>query len=380
MSVLLMLLLYGAGPHGGSIRVQIEAHEAGVTALVWSPDGKTVLSAGKDGAAVAWDRKTLREMYRVKIKGGKMYAAAYSPNGRYAAVAGSDGTVVVLTAKTGRVQQRLKGHEGPVACLAFSPDGKTLVSGGRDRTIRLWTIPGTDSRVLRGADGRITSLAFGPGGELISGGAVLTEVRVDGEAYTRDGNADNVRVWDMKAGKQARVLDILGTTVAVLPGGKIAAAGIHPWHKADKKGLSLGGKDTITLADLKSGKTLVRVVGGGQQAWASANGRLLLTGGGHGPHLPGNILVGERCIGIGTSAKAKVTKVRIGPGKREANNVIGDGSDDTRLTLRDPATLKALKSFEEGFEVLAISPDGKEVAVGQHDGVVRFYALHLRAR
>src|SRR5262249_24187870 len=109
MSVLLMLLLHGAGPHADSIRVPIEAHDSGVTARAWSPDGKAALSAGKDGAAVAWDRKTLREMYRFKLKGDEMYAVAYSPNGRYAAVAGSDGTVVVLTAKTGRVQQRLTG-------------------------------------------------------------------------------------------------------------------------------------------------------------------------------------------------------------------------------------------------------------------------------
>ena len=100
---------------------------------------------------------------------------AFSPDGKTLAMASREGTVQLWDVATGNILETLKGHSSAVQAVAFSPDGRTLASGSTDQTVRLWNVE--TRRELMQLDpgsvelGRVQTLAFSPDGkQLLAGG------------------------------------------------------------------------------------------------------------------------------------------------------------------------------------------------------------------
>lgn len=244
-------------PAGEPVRTLLIRRSGWVGPALFTPDGRSVISADRSGARVfTWDLTT--GTAREVLSQDTADALAASPDGQTLAAGFSRGEVVLLSLKDGTRDAFTTGSGmDRVLALAFSPDGSLLAAAPFGRA-ELWDVamaarpvsnfvfaiphPGPwdpapgGRRVVVAEDLRATQaaryLAFSPDGRTLA---------------VAHGGRRGILLWDVASG-QGRNLEISGVEyyacgVAFTPDGRIL-------------GVITSSPGSVRLVDLASGRVL----------------------------------------------------------------------------------------------------------------------------
>jgi WD40 repeat protein len=111
-----------------------------VTAVAFSPDGKTIATGNSDGTAYLWNPSS--EARTVISEPGPVWGVAFGKGG-VLAIGDNDGSTYLWDIAAGDASATLtdpaSGGQG-VGAVAFSPDGQTLATGDTNGTTYLWKV------------------------------------------------------------------------------------------------------------------------------------------------------------------------------------------------------------------------------------------------
>lgn len=156
-------------------------HSHGAYCLAFTKDNTTLAHGGGDGQVRLWHMAETKPKDKglLKVASTPLYGVAFSPSGKWLAAGGSDTRLYLwdLSADPPREATGANAHTGTIHAVAYSPSGNVIASGGADKTIRLWTVNPNNDMVEKASieahAGAVLCLAFHPTEDktLLSGGA-----------------------------------------------------------------------------------------------------------------------------------------------------------------------------------------------------------------
>jgi WD40 repeat protein len=322
--------------------------------VVYSTDGKQILSAGPDFYELSlWNASTGEKVRVFEGAFEKTVALALSPDGKTVIAADANGAKRTWDGLTGKMVETNCGHEYTVNAAAVSPDGGILASySSIDYSVFFWNLKD-------GAFVSEPSFMNSDGGQVKFFGAGRSYLMMDRKGIVHLYNDSGVEYQTLSGGKDAFSKAVPapdGTTVAVRVEGKVSY---------------------IQILDAKTGKTLRSFKESGNSPLAMAytgDGRTLVAS-----YTAGEIRVldpvrGETRFTI-TQGKSNLPNLSVSPDGRYF--AVAEASKwDTPGTAVVYELAKGKKvasvTLAGALRGLAFSPDGALLAVGDDDSIKLF--------
>jgi WD40 repeat protein/tRNA A-37 threonylcarbamoyl transferase component Bud32 len=321
--------------------------------LLFSPDGKTLVSTGLDGDVTLWDVETAAPRATLRGHSASVEQPVFSPGGATLYTASGDGTVIAWDISGNRRVGRsfrftndraydpaFDRHPG-----RFSADGRLIAVGLKKKGIRLWDAVDLTpaGRPLLKTGGEVKALAFSPDGR------TLAAVTSSGMGTLWDVESRSLRRGPFATGSFAAVgvsFSADGTTLATA-----GSSGVRFWNVATGAVLdSVGGISVDDVAFSPTGPLVafVRNEGGDAEIWDVARRSRIRT------------------------LEASGYAVAFSPDGR----MLATAGDEPRVQIWDVESGKLIREFEQnvgGVQTLEFSSDGKTLAVSGFDPVASLW-------
>jgi WD40 repeat protein/serine/threonine protein kinase len=333
---------------GEPIGSPLSGHDKPASAIVFTPDGGTMISAGQDGAILVWDVAdpgAVDEPVELGRSDDIVWEIDISPDGSLAVTAGEDGIVQLWDMEaTGPAGEPLFDSARDALSAQFSPDGTIVLAGNGRGELMGWDVATREPlfEPFNAHDSDLWEIVFSPNGQMIA-------------TASSDGRT---RLWDLEGSLLAEPFggseDVRG--VQFFDDGRLLVAG-------DERGL-------VRVWDIAGEEeTLVSQVGHGRQVIASSvspNGATLVTLG-----VDHNIIpwaLSSTSAGPMTGHVDGAYGLAVSPdGDRLAS---GDGAGEVRLFSPETGELVVgpIPVHRDAVWALAFTPDGNRLVAGDAGG------------
>jgi WD40 repeat protein len=249
----------------------IDAHDAPITTIALSPDGKILATAARDFTIKLWELPEGKLLRTLKGHTRNILRLQFTPDGEKLLSASADMSVRMWSVKTGKLERiwdsdhATDWHTGWIQAMAVSADGKFLATGSRDTTVKVWDLTsGELIRTLWGHSDAVTALAFHPKEKdlLASGstdGSILIWDVTTGEVKYRHSSFSAYDPYDMEFSPDGKFLAV----------GAYASKGVRviDWQKGNIVAWGMGIEGTVWDVAFSPNSKIVAAGAGDNAVW-----------------------------------------------------------------------------------------------------------------
>ncbi|BAU43135.1 tetratricopeptide repeat protein [Leptolyngbya sp. O-77] len=258
----------------------LEPHDDEVTGLLFSPNGKSLISASKDGSIKLWNPLKGTLLAALETRSAAIASLALSANGEILASANAMPEVKLWHLRTGALLKTLRPNAEAIADLTFHPHQPILIVASKDGSITFWDL--RSGKLVKGLNWQKTSvsaLEISPDGRTLAiasgdGSLVLWNLSLNRPMRTLDWPCGGISAMTFTADDSRLVLgcqdhylriwDRVGDRlVATLAGHEAAVTSISSGHS--RNAVASGGDRTVRLWNLET-RQLLAVLDGHEAA------------------------------------------------------------------------------------------------------------------
>lgn len=357
-----------------------------VESVAWSPDSSHLATAGRDCVVRIWNATTGDPVRLLTGATDIGRQVAWSPDSRHVAATSKDRVVRVWEAGTGRLLHEMRGHRDDVWGVAWSPDSTRLASTSHDQTAIVWDLATcTPTTILTGHGDFVEGIAWSPDGRSIATGSGDHTARI-WNAQTGDlrlllrGHTDYV--WNLAWSPDGRMLAsassdrtvrIVSTddakVLAVLRGHTDTVWGVA-WSPSGVQLATSSTDATAMVWDLRPrGAESVLVDGHAgpvnQASWSSDETRIATASD------DATVRIWDAATGDLTGQALRLDDRVWSVAFSQHALRLALSTNDGLFRVVDEAGGTLLEDRGGVVEACAWSPDGRRIATGGHDGTVR---------
>ncbi|MGH9935257.1 MAG: WD40 repeat domain-containing protein, partial [Blastocatellia bacterium] len=348
----------------GAPRCVKRAPQPGIVGqTVFSHDGKLVAVTLEPKLIELWDAATGRRLWSAPSAAGSLDGVVFSPDDGTLLLAARDGIVQTLDLRAKQAVARQTGHAGRIAKLAFSADGKLLATGGEDRIVNLW----------RPDDWRLLATIKGHGA--IVNALVWSR---DNQWIVTGGDDRRVKIWNVNEAIKSDRAD----------GGARVDHYLATAFTGNGEMLAVGGDDDgkLRLLNASAGRELATLQEAGRKslfAVFSRDARLIAAGGEDNTIAIWDAGSGRKTATIqGKNKSDLILSADFSPDGKQLAFRYDGGSVSLRDRMTGRETLRLTTPGAGGTELsqpVAFSPSAKFLAAAGSDGSVVVWRLGATA-